>query len=124
MRLVMEINLFNDADLVPQPKHKIKIEEFRVSPYPDRFRVKVNLKLTPFQERPNLVITASRSDGLLVSDLDVIATMHVDNEFTMHIRGLDDPSGDYTLTGELYYEIRNPPQDSRKINFVIPPEDG
>ena len=119
----MEINLFNDASLVPQPKGKVKVEDFRVAVYPDRFRVKVNLKLTPFQERPNLVITARRADGLLVSDLDVIATMHFDNEFTMHIRGLDDPSGDYALTVELYYETRDPPQDSRQINFTIPPED-
>lgn len=119
----MEINLFNDANLVPQPKHKVKIEDFRVTPYRDRFRVKVNLKLTPFQERPNLVITARRSDGLQVSDLDVIATMHFDNEFTMHIRGIDDPSGKYTLTAELYYETRDPPQDSCQIEFMISPED-
>ena len=118
----MEINLFNDANLVPQPKHRVKIEDFQVSPYPDRFRVKVNLKLTAFQERPNLVITARRSDGLQVSDLDVIATMHFDNEFTMHIRGVEEPTGDYTLTAELYYETRNPPQDSRQIEFRISPE--
>ena len=117
----MEINLFNDASLVPQPRRKVKIESIGVDPYADRFRVKVNLKLTPFQERPNLVITARRSDGLQVSDLDIIATMHFDNEFTMHIRGLDDPSGEYTLTAELYYESRDPPQDRRQINFRIPP---
>lgn len=120
----MEINLFNDASLVPQPKHKIRIEEFGVAPYPDGFRVKVNIKLTPFQERPNLVIKAHRSDGVQVSDLDVIATMHYDNEYTMHIRGVDNPAGDYILTAELYYETRNPPQDARSIDFVIPPEDG
>lgn len=119
----MEINLFNDSSLVPQPKHKVKIEDFRVDPYPDRFRVKVNLKLTPFQERPNLAITARRSDGLQVSDLDVIATMHYDNEFTMHIRGINNPAGDYTLTAELYYETRNPPQDSCLLEFVIPSDD-
>lgn len=118
----MEINLFNDANLVPQPRHKIRIESFSASPYPDRFRVKVNLKLTPFQERPNLVITARRSDGVQVSDLDVIATMHFDNEFTMHIRGLNEPSGDYTLTAELYYETRDPPQDKCEISFIIPAE--
>ena len=117
----MEINLFNDANLAPQPKHKVKIESLRVDPYADRFRVKVNLKLTPFQERPNLVISARRSDGLQVSDLDIIATMHFDNEFTMHIRGLDEPSGEYTLTAELYYESRDPPQDRRQINFRIAP---
>ncbi len=115
----MEINLFNDANLVPQPKHKVKIEEFRASPYPDRFRVKVNLKLTPFQERPNLLITAYRADGTIVSDLDIIATMHYENEFTIHIRGVDDPSGEYTLNAELYYETRDPPQDRRQIQFQI-----
>ncbi len=118
----MEINLFNDPSQVPQPRHKVKIDGFRVEPYPDRFRVKVNLSLTPFQERPNLVITARRSDGKLVSDLDIIATMHYDNEFTMHIRGLDDPTGDYTLRAELYYETRNPPQDVLEISFCIPPD--
>ena len=119
----MEINLFNDANLVPQPKHRVKIEAFVATPYKDRFRVKVNLKVTPFQERPNLVITAHRSDGLPVSDLDVIATMHFDNEYTMHIRGVDDPTGDYTLAAELYYESRDPPQDVAQISFRIPPKE-
>ena len=118
----MEIHLFNDANLVPQPKHKVKIEELKVTPYQDRFRVKVNLKLTPFQERPNLLITAHRADGKRVSDLDVIATMHFDNEFTMHIRGVVDPTGDYTLAAELYYESRNPPQDKVEAGFQISPD--
>ncbi len=116
----MEIHLFNDANLAPQPKDKIRIEDFRASPYADGFRVKVNLKLTPFQERPNLVIVARREDGLQVSDLDVIATMHYENEFTMHIRGLHDPVGVYTMTAELYYETRDPPQDKSQIQFEVP----
>lgn len=120
----MEINLFNDASLAPQPRRKVRIEAFRATPYSDRFRVKASIKLTPFQERPNLVLTARRSDGLQVSDLDVIATMHYDNEFTMHIRGVDDPAGRYTLSAELYYETRNPPHDTCQIDFVIPPEGG
>ena len=117
----MEINLFNDPNLVPQPKRKVRIEELRAELYADRFRVKVNLKLTPFQERPNLLITARRDDGKLVSDLDVIATMHFDNEYTMHIRGLDEPAGTYTLAAELYYETRDPPQHAAEIEFHIPP---
>ncbi len=120
----MEINLFNDANSVPQPKHKVRIEDIGAVPYRDRFRVKVNLKLTPFQERPNLLIVARRSDGLAVSDLDVIATMHFENEFTMHIRGLDDPTGEYKLTAELYYETRDPPQDQAEIDFIIAPLEG
>jgi len=120
----VEINLFNDANSAPQPKHKVRIEDIGAVPYRDRFRVKVNLKLTPFQERPNLLIVARRSDGLAVSDLDVIATMHFENEFTMHIRGLDDPTGEYRLTAELYYETRDPPQDKAEIDFIIAPLEG
>ena len=116
----MEIHLFNDANLVPQPKHKVKIEALTAALYPDRFRVKIGLKLTPFQERPNLVIVARRMDGKQVSDLDVIATMHYDNEYTMHIRSPGDPAGRYTLSAELYYETRDPPQDRRQIEFDIP----
>ena len=41
----------------------------------------------------------------------------------MHIRGLDDPSGKYKLTAELYYESRDPPQDKAEIDFSIPPLD-
>ena len=119
----MEIRLFNDADRVPQPRHKVRIESISVSPYPDGFRIKTALKLTPFQERPNLIITARAADGRLVSDLDVIATMHFDNEFTMHLRGLDDPAGSYTLSAELYYDSRDPPQDRRDIQFTVPPLD-
>jgi len=119
----MEIHLHSDDHLVPQPKHKVKIETLSVSPYTDRFRVKVNLRLTPFQARPNLLITARRSDGFLASDLDVIATMHIANEYTMHLRGLEDPAGDYSLQAELYYESRNPPQATRTVGFTIPPDD-
>ena len=118
----MEINLFNDANLVPQPRHKIKIESLTARPYADRFRVKVGLQITPFQERPNLVVVARTSDGRQVSDLDIIATMHYDNEYTMHIRGIDDPQGSYTLSAELYFETRNPPQDRCEIEFTIPSE--
>ena len=118
----MEIHLFNDANRVPQPRHKVRIESFHASPYPDGFRIKVGFKLTPFQERPNLVIVARDAGGAIVSDLDIIATMHFENEFTMHLRGMDDPSGSYTLTAELYYETRDPPQDRRQISFSVSPE--
>ena len=45
--------------------------------------------------------------------------MHHDMEFTLHIRGKDDPVGSYALTAELYYETRNPPQDQRQEGFQI-----
>lgn len=91
-----------------------------MTPYPDRFRVHIHLRVTPFLERPNLILTARNAEDRIVSELNVIETMHHDMEFTMHLRGLANPAGVYTLTVDLFYETRNPPQDRRIETFEIP----
>ena len=76
--------------------------------------------MTLFQERPNLLLTARTADGKIAAELSIIETMHHDMEFTMHLRGKDDPAGTYTLAAELFYETRNPPQDRRVVEFAVP----
>lgn len=115
----MEIPLF-PSNQVPHPKDKVRIEALEIQPYPDRFRVRIHLKVTPFQERPNLLLVAHDANDRIVSELSVIETMHYDMEFTMHLRGVSEPSGVYTLTTDLFYETRNPPQDRRIDSFEIP----
>jgi hypothetical protein len=115
----MDIQLF-PSDQVPQPKDKIRIEEVDITPYPDRFRVHIHLKVTPFQERPNLLLIAHNEQDQIVSELNVIETMHYDMEFTLHIRNVTEPAGVYTLTVDLFYETRNPPQGRRIETFEIP----
>lgn len=119
----MSVQFFHDPNHKPQPKEQIRIESLKATPYEDRYRVFIEVSVTPFLERPNLLLAARTAEGRLVADMDVIATMHSSMEFTMHIRGLDDPTGSYTLTAELYYETRRPPQDKREVTFTIPPED-
>jgi hypothetical protein len=116
----MDIQFFDNSDKVPQPKDKIRIEELEIVPYPDRFRVRVHIKVTPFQERPNLILVAHDDEDKVVSELSVIETMHADMEFTLHIRNKQNPAGTYSLTVELFYETRNPPQDRRIEVFTIP----
>jgi hypothetical protein len=116
----MDIQLF-PSDKVPQPKDKVRIEELVITPYSDRFRVHIHIRVTPFQERPNLLLVAHNENDQVVSELNVIETMHFDMEFTMHIRNVADPAGTYTLTADLFYETRNPPQDRRIETFEIPP---
>jgi hypothetical protein len=118
----MDIPLF-PSDRVPQPKQTIRIEALDITPYPDRFRVHIHLKVTPFLERPNLILTARTAEDQIVSELNVIETMHYDIEFTMHLRNLTNPAGVYSLTVDLFYETRNPPQDRRVESFVIPEAD-
>lgn len=115
----MNINFFNTP---PQPKDQVRIEKLDVVVYPDRFRVFVQIHVTLFQERPNLLLVARDSDGRIAAELDIIETMHHEMEFTMHLRGRTDPAGDYTLTADLFYESRNPPQDRQTIAFIVPDE--
>ena len=116
----MDIQFFDNGDHIPQPKDKIRIETLEALSYPDRFRVFINIKVTPFQERPNLLLLAKTTGGKIVGELSIIETMHANREFTMHIRNVDDPAGDYTLNAELFYETRNPAQDQQTVVFTIP----
>lgn len=115
----MDIPLF-PSDRVPRSKDEIRIEDVVITPYPDRFRVHIQVIVTPFQERPNLLLIAHNEADTIVSELNIIETMHYNMEFTLHIRGVEEPAGVYTLTTDLFYETRNPPQDRRVETFVIP----
>ncbi len=111
---------FFDEENAPQPREDVKIEQLEVVVYPDRFRVYLHIRVTPFLERPNLLLAARTEAGKIVSELSIIETMHSDMEFTMHLRGLQDPAGTYTLTADLFYETRNPPQHRLVETFVVP----
>jgi hypothetical protein len=115
----MEIPLF-PSDRMPQPRENIRIEALEIQPYPDRFRVRVHIRVTPFLERPNLLLVAHNQDDVIVSELNIIETMHHDMEFTLHIRNVQDPAGLYTLTADLFYESRNPPHAQLIETFEIP----
>lgn len=118
-----DIPLFDNGDQVPQPQEKVRIEDLKATPYPDRFRVYIEINVTPFLERPNLILALRNQDDVIVGELNIIETMHAKMEFTLHVRGVDDPAGDYTLQAELFYENKNPPQDRRELSFSIPEAD-
>ncbi|MCU0496785.1 MAG: hypothetical protein MUF87_05475 [Anaerolineae bacterium] len=115
----MDIQFFHDPNKIPQPKEKIRIESIQAAPYADRFRVFVEVRITPFQVRPNLLLALYDADEQLVTELSIIETMHADMEFTMHIRGRQNPAGVYRLVVEMFYETRNPPQDRQTVMIEI-----
>jgi hypothetical protein len=116
----MEIPLYPDG-FAPKPKDRVQIEEVEIAVYPDRFRVFVHIRVSPFSERPNLILIARNADGKIAAELNIIETMHFDMEFTMHLRtGGKDPAGEYTLQVDLFYESRNPPQSQRIEPFTVP----
>ncbi len=109
-----------DSDEEPRSREDTRIAALIVEPYPDGRRVRLALNITPFIERPNLEIYARKIDGPLVAEMSIIETMTPRLEFTLHIRGLQDTSGDYLVRVELFYDERTQPQDIREITFNIP----
>ncbi|MBE0689525.1 MAG: hypothetical protein IH587_05315 [Anaerolineae bacterium] len=104
----------------PKPREDVRIEALHVALYRDRMRVLVHVHVTPFMERPNLLIAVRDDSDRLVGELNVIETMHNDMEFTLHLRGVTDPTGWYTAEVDLFYETRQPPHDSQVEAFEIP----
>lgn len=115
----MDIPIIPTAS-APKPRQDVRIKSVEILPFPDRFRVWAHITITPFLERPNLLLIVHNEDDRIVSELNIIETMHHDMEFTLHIRGLTDPAGVYTLTTDLFYETRNPPHDRHIESFLIP----
>jgi hypothetical protein len=113
------IDFFNPSE-APQPRDKIKIELLEAKPYPDGWRVKILLNVTPFQERPSLEIQVRTASGQTVSELSVIETMIQHMEFTVHIRGVPSPVGDYVVRATLYYgEDPSIVQNALEVPFSV-----
>ena len=114
----MDLPLIEPADM-PQPREAVRIRSARVQPYPDGWRVKLTIDVTPFQERPNLEIRVISGLNRVISELSVIETMHAHMEFTLHIRGLTSPLGDYVAEIELFYDDRALLQGHVRLPFSI-----
>jgi hypothetical protein len=121
----MTISFF-EPDAIPQPKDKVKIEYLAAGVQPDRWRIKIEIHVTPFQVRPNLAVALLRDSGegdnpLVVGDMTIIETMHNKMEFMLHIRGLPDPHGHYRLKTRLFYEQGvHHPTDEREVAVYVP----
>jgi hypothetical protein len=122
---LVTINFFEPA-AAPKPRDQVKIELLDAQVYADRWRVKININVTAFLERPNVAVALVRDfdhEPRVMGEMDIIETMHPKMEFTMHIRGVDDPAGDYTLKARLYYEQDiATAYDQRELSFKVPQE--
>ncbi len=99
----------------PEETH---ITTLKAEPYPDGYRLRVNLEITPFQKRPHIEINVTGADGEEVTSTSIVEPMSWKLELTMHIRGeLKNP---YTLTANLFYPD-GPTDEPRQIFFDVKP---
>ena len=104
---------------VPEETHIITLS---AEPWPDGYRLRVNIEITPFQKRPYIEVTLTDADGEEIASTNIVEPLSWKLEFTMHIRG--DLNNPYTLNARLYYPEGGPSDQPRQFTFdVTPPQD-
>ena len=95
-----------------------RITSLTAEPYPDGYRLRVNIEMTPFQQRPHLEVALHDSDHAEIASSTIIEPLGWKIEFTMHIRGeLNNP---YTLEARLFYP-EGPTAETQTFTFDVKP---
>ena len=95
-----------------------RITFLTAEPYPDGYRLRVNIEITPFQKRPHLEVVLNDADNEEVASTSIVEPMGWKLEFTMHIRGeLNNP---YTLAAKLFYPD-GPTAGDQTFTFDVKP---
>lgn len=85
------------------PPLEVRIKELSVEPWPeDGRRVRIQLDVTPFVERPNLEVVITNEGGQEVSSIHIIESIDARMTFTMHIRS-STVSGQFTAKASIVY---------------------
>ena len=112
---------FPEDNLQRMMPEETRILGLNAEPYPDGYRLRVNIEITPYQKRPHIEVRLSDADGEEIASTSIVEPMSWKLEFTMHIRGeLNNP---YTLEAKLFYPD-GPAAEPQTFTFdVKPPED-
>lgn len=95
-----------------------RITSLTADPYPDGYRLRVNIEMTPFQQRPHLEVVLKDADDEEIASSSIVEPLGWKIEFTMHIRGeLNNP---YTLEAKLIYPD-GPVSEAQAYTFEVKP---
>jgi len=109
---------FPEDNLQRMTPEETRITSLSAEPYPDGYRLRVNIEVTPFQKRPYIEVTLNDADGEEVASSSIVEPLSWKLEFTMHIRGeLKNP---YTVEAKLFYPD-GPTNEPQKFSFDVKP---
>ena len=109
---------FPEDNLQRMTPEETRITSLSAEPYPDGYRLRVNIEVTPFQKRPYIEVTLNDADGEEVASSSIVEPLSWKLEFTMHIRGeLKNP---YTVEAKLFYPD-GPTKEPQKFSFDVRP---
>jgi hypothetical protein len=94
---------FNDPNVVRLPPEEVRLREVQITPDANSGRVKIHLKLTPFQKRPDICVTITSASGKEAARTTILETMLTKLEITMHLRE-PNPGSEYAVETIVYYQ--------------------
>ena len=98
----MRVQFYDDLDGGPRSREEVRLNELGLFVYEDRRRVAVGFNLTPFLERPSILVRVTNAGGEEAASLSVIEAMQPNFNLTLHLR--DSGAGDpYEVETIIYY---------------------
>lgn len=115
----MQLPLVDPAEM-PLPPEEVRIQSLDVTPYPDGRRMKIEVKLTPFQMSPDIDIIARDTDGKELASTSVIGSDNSDMVLTMHFKAENIPLQIAIRATVNYADVGT--VDARGVELTLPPE--
>jgi hypothetical protein len=94
-------SFFPSEDLQRFAPNETRIVALEAEPYPDRERIRVQIRMTPFEVRPHIELTLTGADGAEVASASVVEPLSHRLELTMHLRGAS--ASPFRLEARLFY---------------------
>jgi hypothetical protein len=82
----MHVQFYDGLDGGPKSRKEVRLNELGLYVYEDGRRVAVGFNLTPFLERPSLLVTITNAEGNEAASLSVIEAMEPNFNLTVHLR--------------------------------------
>jgi hypothetical protein len=113
----MEIEFLDPAE-APLPPDQMSFRSVEVEPHSDGQRLKVSLRVAPFQVRPSIDLTVTDDQGNVVASSSIVEATETSMSVTLHLRDRSfEPR--HRLTALLVYPDRDP-VDERILEFALP----
>jgi hypothetical protein len=98
----MESYSENEQETPKLAPENVRFEDFHIEPWPDGFRLRIHLQITPFSQFPDIETVITDPLGNEVSRTSIIEMNENRLVFTMHIRSRQ-LAGPFTITSAIIY---------------------
>ena len=109
---------FPENNLHRTSPEETKIISLTAEPYEDGRRVRVNIEMSAFEERPHIEFTLTDIENQEISTASFVEPMQWKLEFTMHLR-TKPADGPLDLEARLFYPD-GPEAEPATVRFTLP----